>query len=185
MFKKISIGILLIAILVWIGLPVVLQGLGLHPECPPFEGDLAGHSALVIATSHSEMCGESGGKTGVAASELLHPYYEFLDAGMDVARSRVLAWFGTRLEAIDLHNTQKDPKTRLQEFLQSRQQALPRYEVISVEGEAHAQTFSVECHVSMLDESPTLGEGSSRRIAEQQAAELALSKLEPSKGKRQ
>ncbi|MGM8849192.1 ribonuclease III [Salinicola sp. V024] len=110
----------------------------------------------------------------------------YLDAGMDVARSRVLAWFGTRLEAIDLHNTQKDPKTRLQEFLQSRQQALPRYEVISVEGEAHSQTFSVECHVSMLgDESPTLGEGSSRRIAEQQAAELALSKLEPSKGKRQ
>lgn len=109
----------------------------------------------------------------------------YLDAGMDVARSRVLAWFGTRLEAIDLHNTQKDPKTRLQEFLQSRQQALPRYEVISVEGEAHAQTFSVECHVAMLTTSPTLGEGASRRIAEQQAAELALAQIEPQKGKRQ
>ena len=84
MFKKISVGLLLVAILVWMGLPVLLQGLGLHPECPPFEGDLSGRSALVISTSHSEMCGEGGGKTGVAASELLHPYYEFLDAGMDV-----------------------------------------------------------------------------------------------------
>ena len=56
----------------------------LHPECPPFEADLAGRSALVIGTSHSEMCGEKGGKTGVASSELMHPYYEFLDAGMEV-----------------------------------------------------------------------------------------------------
>ncbi len=108
----------------------------------------------------------------------------YLDAGMDVARSRVLAWFETRLDAIDLHNTQKDPKTRLQEFLQSRQQALPRYEVTSVEGEAHAQTFSVECHVAMLGEAPTIGEGTSRRLAEQQAAELALVQLEPNKSRR-
>ncbi|WP_420820183.1 ribonuclease III [Salinicola halophilus] len=108
----------------------------------------------------------------------------YLDAGMDVARSRVLAWFETRLEAIDLHNTQKDPKTRLQEFLQSRQQALPRYEVTLVEGEAHAQTFSVECHVAMLGDEPTLGEGTSRRLAEQQAAEVALAQLEPNKSRR-
>ncbi|MDR5860325.1 ribonuclease III [Halomonas eurihalina] len=101
----------------------------------------------------------------------------YLDAGMDTARTRVLSWFAERLETINLQDTQKDPKTRLQEFLQSRQVALPRYEVVSVEGEAHAQTFTVECHVEMLDEH-TQGIGSSRRHAEQQAAEKALSKLE-------
>jgi ribonuclease-3 len=105
----------------------------------------------------------------------------YLDAGMDVARTRVLAWYAERLESIDLQDTQKDPKTRLQEFLQSRQSPLPRYEVVSVEGEAHDQTFTVECHVELLD-SHTLGTGSSRRHAEQQAAELALLQLENRKG---
>ncbi|MCW4152840.1 ribonuclease III [Halomonas sp. 18H] len=101
----------------------------------------------------------------------------YLDAGMDTARARVLSWFAERLEMIDLQDTQKDPKTRLQEFLQSRQVPLPRYDVISVEGEAHAQTFTVECHVEVLDEH-TQGIGSSRRHAEQQAAEYALAQLD-------
>ncbi|MCC5882966.1 MAG: ribonuclease III [Halomonas sp.] len=105
----------------------------------------------------------------------------YLDAGMDVARTRVLAWYAERLESIDLQDTQKDPKTRLQEFLQSRQSPLPRYDVVSVEGEAHDQTFTVQCHVELLD-SHTLGTGSSRRHAEQQAAELALLQLENRKG---
>ena len=106
----------------------------------------------------------------------------YLDAGMDVAKARVLSWYGTRLESIDLQDTQKDPKTRLQEFLQSRQAALPRYEVTSVEGEAHAQTFTVECHVDMIDKH-TLGVGTSRRHAEQEAAEKALTLLEPKGGR--
>lgn len=104
----------------------------------------------------------------------------YLDAGMEVARARVLSWYAERLEAISLDDTQKDPKTRLQEFLQSRQVPLPRYEVTSVEGEAHAQTFTVECHVEVLEEH-TLGVGSSRRHAEQQAAAQALWRLEPVK----
>ncbi|HET8790758.1 MAG TPA: putative dsRNA-binding protein, partial [Modicisalibacter sp.] len=68
--------------------------------------------------------------------------------------------------------------TRLQEFLQSRQVPLPRYAVVAVEGEAHDQTFTVECHVEMLAEH-TVGIGASRRHAEQQAAEKALAMLEP------
>ncbi|MDN3522183.1 ribonuclease III [Halomonas ramblicola] len=107
----------------------------------------------------------------------------YLDAGMESVRVRVLSWFAGRLEGISLQDTQKDPKTRLQEFLQSRQAPLPRYEVVSVEGEAHAQTFTVECHVEML-EAHTTGVGSSRRHAEQQAAEMALMHLEPTKGAR-
>lgn len=103
----------------------------------------------------------------------------YLDAGMETARARVLDWFAGRLEAINLKDTQKDPKTRLQEFLQSRQQALPHYEVVSVEGEAHEQIFTVVCQVALLDELPK-GVGSSRRHAEQQAAEYALASLESS-----
>lgn len=101
----------------------------------------------------------------------------YLDAGMDIARARVLTWYADRLESINLQDTQKDPKTRLQEFLQSRQSQLPRYEVVSVEGEAHDQTFTVECHVELLA-THTVGTGSSRRHAEQQAAELAIRQLE-------
>ncbi|MGM0915159.1 MAG: ribonuclease III [Pseudomonadota bacterium] len=102
----------------------------------------------------------------------------YLDAGMEAVRARILSWYAARLEEISLQDTQKDPKTRLQEFLQSRQVPLPRYEVVNVEGEAHAQTFTVECHVELL-EKHTTGIGSSRRHAEQQAAEVALKQLEP------
>lgn len=101
----------------------------------------------------------------------------YLDAGMTSARERVLAWFQPRLAQLSLKDTQKDPKTRLQEFLQSRQYALPRYDVVQVEGEAHSQVFTVECVVEQLDFRP-LGIGSSRRHAEQQAAEKALDALE-------
>lgn len=107
----------------------------------------------------------------------------YLDAGMEVARARVLAWYAERLEAISLQDTQKDPKTRLQELLQSRQLPLPRYEVVAVAGEAHAQTFTVECHIEMLDGHAT-GVGASRRHAEQKAAEQALARLEPLTSKR-
>lgn len=101
----------------------------------------------------------------------------YLDAGMQVARERVLDWFSDRLDNLTLNDTQKDPKTRLQEFLQSRQFALPRYEVVQVEGEAHSQLFTVECVIEQLDQYP-LGIGPSRRHAEQEAAQKALQALE-------
>ncbi|CAM3581533.1 ribonuclease III [Parendozoicomonas haliclonae] len=97
----------------------------------------------------------------------------YLDSGMDTCRERVQAWFSSRLATLsvtDQHN--KDPKTRLQEFLQSQQQKLPEYELLSIEGKAHAQTFKVSCLID--GQKPTEGEGSSRRIAEQQSARRAL-----------
>ena len=100
----------------------------------------------------------------------------YLDSGFDTCRQQVLSWFDKRLERLDIQDTQKDPKTRLQEYLQSRQFPLPRYEVISVDGEAHAQTFHVSCAMPSLDRKTT-GVGSSRRIAEQQAARAALKQL--------
>jgi len=101
----------------------------------------------------------------------------YLDSDFYTCREQVLRWFDLRLKKLDLQDTQKDPKTRLQEFLQSRQFALPRYEVVQVEGEAHSQLFTVECVIEQLDQYP-LGIGPSRRHAEQEAAQKALQALE-------
>ncbi len=99
-----------------------------------------------------------------------------LDADFSACRERVLAWFAPRLAALSLKDTQKDAKTRLQEYLQGRQLALPVYEVLDIQGEAHAQTFHVSCFVAGL-ELTTRGQGSNRRIAEQKAAALALEQI--------
>lgn len=97
----------------------------------------------------------------------------YLDAGMDVARERVLAWLDEQLAGLTLVDTNKDPKTRLQEFLQSRAAELPRYEVVDIQGEPHCRTFFVQCEVALLTDK-TCGQGASRRIAEQVAAAAAL-----------
>ncbi|MDX5373138.1 MAG: ribonuclease III [Pseudomonadaceae bacterium] len=97
----------------------------------------------------------------------------YLDAGMDVARERVLAWLAGELDGLTLVDTNKDPKTRLQEFLQSRAVELPRYEVVDIQGEPHCRTFFVQCEVALLTDK-TQGQGASRRIAEQVAAAAAL-----------
>ena len=97
----------------------------------------------------------------------------YLDAGMDVARARVLDWFTNELDGLTLVDTNKDPKTRLQEFLQSRAVELPRYEVVDIQGEPHCRTFFVQCEIALLTDK-TQGQGASRRIAEQVAAAAAL-----------
>ncbi|UVE18782.1 ribonuclease III [Pseudomonas sp. LS44] len=97
----------------------------------------------------------------------------YLDAGMDVARQRVLAWLTGELDGLTLVDTNKDPKTRLQEFLQSRGCELPRYNVLDIQGEPHCRTFVVECEIALLTDK-TQGQGASRRIAEQVAATVAL-----------
>ena len=100
----------------------------------------------------------------------------YLDSNMEVARERVLAWLEQQFSELTLVDTNKDPKTRLQEFLQSRGTELPHYEVIDIQGEPHCRTFYVECQVSLLNEK-TQGQGASRRIAEQVAASAALQAL--------
>ncbi|MDP3979326.1 MAG: ribonuclease III [Pseudomonas sp.] len=97
----------------------------------------------------------------------------YLDAGMDAARERVVAWLTNELASLTLVDTNKDPKTRLQEFLQSRACELPRYDVVDIQGDPHCRTFVVECQISLLNDK-TLGQGASRRIAEQVAAAAAL-----------
>ncbi|UJF19031.1 ribonuclease III [Vibrio sp. SS-MA-C1-2] len=101
----------------------------------------------------------------------------YLDSDVEIVRKVVLAWYHSRLEQIQPGINQKDPKTRLQECLQGRRLPLPSYEVTKVKGEAHNQLFTVMCEISGLDK-PVVGEGSSRRKAEQAAAETALKQLE-------
>ncbi len=97
----------------------------------------------------------------------------YLDQGIDQARRFVLQLLGKRLDKVSAKAALKDPKTRLQEYLQSRRSPLPVYEVLSIAGEAHAQTFVVSCRIAGLD-TAIQGSGTSRRKAEQEAAQEAL-----------
>lgn len=97
----------------------------------------------------------------------------YTESGFEVCRDRVLTWYTDRLAQLSLDSPVKDAKTRLQEYLQSRQQPLPEYAVVETEGEAHAQMFTIECRVSLLNKA-TRARASNRREAEKQAAEKAL-----------
>ena len=99
----------------------------------------------------------------------------YLDAGLEVARERILAWFDSRLDSLSLEDPIKDPKTRLQEFQQGRHQRLPQYDVVAIEGPSNKQSFTVTCVVPDCD--PMTAKGTSRRGAEQAAAELVLERL--------
>ncbi|MBD3653574.1 ribonuclease III [Kangiella sp.] len=97
----------------------------------------------------------------------------YKDAGFELTRKVILGLYQKRLESVDLKSVQKDPKTQLQEWLQSRKLPLPEYELLKVTGEPHKQTFDVAC-ILAEKKVKTHGSGSSRRNAEQQAAEKAL-----------
>jgi len=104
----------------------------------------------------------------------------YLDLGFEACRDVVMPWFAPHVEALPVGGIGKDPKTRLQEWLQARQRPLPAYDLISEGGEEHARVFHVRC---VLAEPPleTRGSGGSRRAAEQEAATAALAQLESSK----
>ncbi len=101
----------------------------------------------------------------------------FLDGGLDAARVVIERLFQPRIEALPAPQSLKDAKTRLQEHLQSQGLTLPRYLVDRIEGEAHEQTFHVVCEVVELGLRAE-GSGSSRRRAEQEAAERVLREIE-------
>ncbi len=108
----------------------------------------------------------------------------YLDSGSDlrIVQSVVLKWYGDKFEAFNdkkLQNS-KDPKTVLQELLQAKKLHLPEYNIIKVDGDRHDQTFYIECKVVLLP-GPVQGIGSSRRKAEQMAAEQVLELLNANK----
>lgn len=100
-----------------------------------------------------------------------------LDSSLEITSEIVQNWYKELLNQIKPGDNQKDPKTRLQEYLQGKHLPLPTYNVIDIKGEAHCQTFTVECTIQNID-CTFIGVGSSRRKAEQAAAENLLQELE-------
>lgn len=98
----------------------------------------------------------------------------YLEGGLPLCRARIMDWFESRLENLTTPGiSQKDAKTRLQEYLQAKKMPLPEYHIVEVYGDPHNPTFKVQCMASVL-EKPVYGLSNSRRKAEQAAAENAL-----------
>jgi ribonuclease-3 len=103
----------------------------------------------------------------------------FLDAGFDAARELTQRLFGEVIAGTEIGGWAKDAKTELQEWLQARRLPVPSYRISATRGQAHAQTFEVECAVPALGLTQS-GEGRSRRQAEQEAARRMLDVLKAS-----
>jgi ribonuclease-3 len=144
-------------------LHAIAQHIGLGPHLRLGEGELKSGGAQrpsILADTIESLLGAA-----------------FLDAGFEAAREMVRRLFETQVAGIDPSAQGKDAKTRLQEWLQPRRHGLPSYVLQATLGQAHAQTFRVECRIEPLN-LVTQGEGPSRKAAEQQAAEAALARLE-------
>lgn len=100
----------------------------------------------------------------------------YLDAGFEVSQQCIAKWFGSRLDHPELISQLKDPKTELQEFLQSRQMELPEYIIEEITGEAHDQIFKVSCQIKGVPIA-TFGVDTTRRRAEKKAAEKMFEKI--------
>jgi len=96
------------------------------------------------------------------------------DQGVLECKEWILKIFAEKLSELDLNKSEKDPKTQLQELMQSRKIELPVYELIQMTGAAHAQTFSVKCTTNVEKVESCTGIGDSRKKAEQSAAEQML-----------
>ena len=103
----------------------------------------------------------------------------YLDGGFEAARDLIHRLFASVVTQPELRTAARDPKTELQEWLQGRKLATPTYAIVETRGQAHQQQFVVRCSVPVLEISAT-GEGSSRRAAEQVAAQAVLTKLKAS-----
>lgn len=161
-----------------------------HPVAP--EGDLSklrasivkdtslGEVALRLGLGEHLILGSGERKTGGHRREsILADALEaifgavYLDAGFDAAVKTVETAFGSRLHNFPDVEELRDPKTRLQEWLQSRHKGLPAYELVGVTGKAHSQQFEIQCSVTGF-EYQAKGIGTTRRKAEQQAAKSML-----------
>jgi ribonuclease III len=100
----------------------------------------------------------------------------FLDSGFDAAAAAVARILGPKMSDLPAADALKDPKTRLQEVLQARGLALPTYTLTAVGGDPHAQSFTVTCDVPVFGVA-AVGEGASRRRAEQLAAAKVIDLL--------
>lgn len=100
----------------------------------------------------------------------------FKDQGIKACQAWIEFLFGEKLNSLSLENWQKDPKTQLQELMQSKKQILPEYTLLTMSGLAHEQMFKVKCSIPIITDT-CVGTGISRKRAEQAAAELMLELL--------
>jgi ribonuclease III len=100
----------------------------------------------------------------------------YIDSGFLVVYEKIKEWYQPFLKSLSSAASHKDPKTVLQEFLQSRHLALPLYTIEEISGEAHQQSFTISCQIDGMP-TKTYGKGSSRRRAEQDAAAAMLEVL--------
>ena len=108
----------------------------------------------------------------------------YCDGGFESCRELIVRLYANRLSSPTDLQSLKDPKTQLQELLQSRRFALPDYQVTNVTGQAHAQIFHVRCNIKPMNIDVS-GEGKSRRKAEQVAAEKAIAEVKANFGSKQ
>lgn len=101
----------------------------------------------------------------------------YCDSGFEDCRNLIVRLYARKLASPTDLESLKDPKTRLQELLQSRRYALPVYQVTNITGQAHAQVFHLKCNIDEMN-IEVKGEGRSRRKAEQVAAEKAIAEVE-------
>jgi ribonuclease-3 len=172
---------------------VALLAFRAFPEAP--EGDLSRfRAALVSAPSLAAVAGalELGEQLRLGSGELKSGGFRrdsiladaleavigaiYLDGGLEAASATVARLLGGKLADLPSAETLKDPKTRLQEQLQSRGLALPRYSLEEIGGEPHEQWFVASCEAPELG-LRFVGRGSSRRRAEQEAAQKVLDAL--------
>ncbi len=97
----------------------------------------------------------------------------FKDQGIEACQTWILALFADKLHELTADNWKKDPKTQLQELMQSRGLELPDYQLVTTSGSPHAQLFKITCRTGLTDE-VCEGSGGSRKKAEQSAAEKML-----------
>ncbi|MFT3741278.1 MAG: ribonuclease III [Gammaproteobacteria bacterium] len=98
----------------------------------------------------------------------------YLDSDLATCKVHVLNWLNAKMEIIQKEGVKKDPKTLLQELLQAKKMHLPRYKILSISGREHTQLYSVKCEITGKT---AVGTGSSRRRAEQDAAQRLMQEL--------
>ncbi|HCO60330.1 MAG TPA: ribonuclease III [Porticoccaceae bacterium] len=100
----------------------------------------------------------------------------YLDAGLDICRARIESWFAAKLTTLSPQAIEKDPKSRLQEYLQKTGRPLPEYRLLEKRGQAHARMFAITCSLPDTGRQTT-AEDSSRKKAERAAALAMLEVL--------
>ena len=101
----------------------------------------------------------------------------YLDSNIEKCRSFILDVYHKHLEIIDPEDIKKDPKSQLQEYLQSRKKPTPIYEVINEKGSSHKPEFTISCKIDLLDDL-VIATGSSKQKAEQAVATKILNHLQ-------